>query len=190
MGHIYFIMWVSGSGKWTLIKNIKNLNLNFHIPLSYKTRPIREWELNWVDANFISKDVFLSWIKKWYFLEYAVVHWKDYYGTRFEDVIDNWINLWKNVLKELDINWLEKIKNNPLLKWKYTTIFLSIPTDVLIQRIKKRWAFMSDDELQRRIKSSIIEEKKARTLCDFIIDATKKEKEVLEEFLKIINNKK
>jgi len=191
MGHIYFILWVSGSGKWTLISNIKKLNLpNIHIPLSYKTRTKRENEVNWIDAWFISRENFFSWVQKGEFLEYALIHELDYYGTKFKDVIDNWVNLWKIVIKELDIIGLQELKKNkPELDEKYTTIFLNIPENILRERIKKRWVFMSNEELQRRINSSIMEEQKAKELCDFIIDATKSEEEVLKEVLKIIQNK-
>lgn len=190
MGHIYFILWVSGAWKWTLIKNIKNHFKDdemIHIPLSYKTRPMREWEVNWVDAYFVSKEDFFRGVQNWEFLEYAMVHEMDYYGTKYVDVIDNGIEKHKIVIKELDINWLEKLrKERPELEAKYTTIFLNIPIDILKERIQKRWAFMTNEELQRRISSAIVEEDKAKIMCDFIIDATKNEEEVLEEVLKII----
>jgi len=185
-------MWVSWSWKWTLINNIKKLNLeNIHIPLSYKTRQIRETEKNWVDAYFITKEQFFNWIELWEFLEYAILYdWEDYYWTKYKDVIDNWINLGKIVIKELDINWLKRLKKErPELDSYYTTIFLNIPVDILKQRIKKRWALMNNEELERRINTSIIEENEALKLCDYIIDATKSEEEVLKEFLSIINKK-
>ncbi len=93
MGHIYFILWVSGAWKWTLISNIKKLKLpNIYIPLSYKTRSIRDNEINWIDGYFISKEDFFAQVQMWKFLEYALVHESDYYWTKFEDVIENWIN--------------------------------------------------------------------------------------------------
>lgn len=192
MGHIFFIMWVSWAWKWTLIKALKNLEgYDFHIPLSYKTRNIREWELNWVDSWFISKEQFFSDVQEGLFLEYAMVHWLDYYWTKFEDVIDNWINLWKIVIKELDINWLEELRKlRPEFDEKYTTVFLNIPSDVLEKRIESRGAFMSNDELKKRLNSSDIETKKAFEICDYIIDATKTQREVLDDFLEILNNKK
>lgn len=188
MWHIYFIMWVSGSWKWTLISNIKKLNLpNILIPLSYKTRKVRENEIHWVDGYFISKQDFFTQVQNWEFLEYALVHETDYYWTKFEDVLENWINLWKTIIKEIDINWLEDLrKNRPELDEKYTTIFLNIPENILRERIEKRWAFMSDEELQKRINSSIIEEQKAWKLCDYLIDATKSPEDVLNDFLKIL----
>lgn len=191
MSHIFFIMWVSWAWKWTLIKSLKEVQgYDFHIPLSYKTRNIREWEVNWVDSWFISKEQFFSEVQAWLFLEYAMVHGLDYYGTKFEDVIDNWVKLWKTVIKELDINWLEELKSKrPDLDSIYTTIFLNIPNDILEKRIEARWAFMSNDELQKRLNSSIVEEQKARILCDYMIDATQSPKDVLRDFLEILNKK-
>ena len=188
MSKIYFIMWVAWSWKSTLINNLKKIkNLNIHIPLSYKTREIRETETNWVDAWFISSNEFYNKILNWEFLEYAKVHGVDYYWTKVSDVIDDWILKWKTVIKELDINGLLEIKSlHPNLDWKYITIFLNIPNDILISRINSRWAFMSSEELERRLSSAIIEEEKARELCDFIIDATLSEKEVLNKVLEII----
>jgi dephospho-CoA kinase len=68
----------------------------------------------------------------------------------------------------------------------YTTIFLNIPEDILKQRIEKRGAFMSDEELKKRLKSALFEEEQARVLCDHMIDATRAPEQVLQEVLKII----
>lgn len=191
MGHIFFIMWISWAWKWTLIKNLKALNLeNLLIPLSYKTRNIRENEINWVDRYFISKESFFSQVQNWEFLEYAKVHDLDFYWTKFEDIVDKWINLWKIVLKEIDIIWLKKLKiNHPELDLKYTTIFLDIPIEILNQRIEKRWVFMSDSEFENRLNSAKNEIFESKNLCDFIIDASKNETEVLNDVLSIIKPK-
>lgn len=191
MGHIFFVLWVSGSWKWTLIKNLKKLDLkNIHFPISYKTREIRKNEINWVDSYFISKEEFFSQVQAGKFLEYAIVHETEYYWTKFEDIIDNWINKQKIVIKEIDINWLEELqKKYPELDNKYTTIFLNISQNILKDRIKKRWIIMTQEELQRRINSSIFEIQKAEQLCNHIIDATLEENKVLNIFLDIFYEK-
>jgi guanylate kinase len=54
-GHIYFILGISGSGKGTLIKNLKSLQReNFHFPFSYTTRLRRSDE---TEGNTIYKFV-------------------------------------------------------------------------------------------------------------------------------------
>lgn len=191
MWHIYFIMWVSWAGKWTLISHIKNLNFeNLYIPLSYKTRSIRENEQNGVDAWFISREDFFAWVQAWEFLEYALVHDLDYYGTKYKDVFENGIDKWKIVIKELDIIWLEELrKNKPELDDKYTTIFLNIPEEILKKRIEQRGAFMSNEELGKRLNSAVIEEEKAKILCNYMIDATQSPEQVLQQVIDIIKNR-
>lgn len=188
--HIFFILWVSWAWKWTLIENLKKQDIDLHIPLSYKSRAIRETEVNHVDAHFISKEEFFNWIELNEFLEYAIVHETDYYGTKYEDVIENWIEKWKIVVKELDINWLKRLrKEKPNFDTFYTTVFLDIPVNILKTRIESRWALMSDDELERRLNSAINEEKESEDLCDYILDATKTPEEVCFEFLEIMKKK-
>lgn len=192
MGHIFFIMWVSGSWKWTLINNIKDSNLdNLHIPLSYRTRKMRENEKDWVDSYFISKEQFYSDIQKWEFLEYWVPYdWNEYYGTKYKDVMEKWVEAWKVVIKEIEINWLKQLINEkPNFDEYYTTIFLSIPENKLKERIIKRWALMNNEEIKRRENTAIMEIAESKKLCDFIIDSTIPKEEVLNKTLQIIQNK-
>ena len=186
-GHIYFIMWLSGSGKWTLINNLKKQDLDLHIPLSYKSRKRRDFEVHWVDAHFISVDEFELSINNKEFLEYALVYGLDYYGTKYEDVIDNGINLWKTVIKELDVLWLKRlIKHNSIEKENYNTIFLNIPVWKLRERIAKRWEEITERELRAREQTAIMEEQEARKYCDYMLDATQSPEKVLKEVLDII----
>ena len=186
-GHIYFIMWVSWAGKWTLINSLKKTDLDLHIPLSYKSRAKRDFEVDGKDAYFISVEEFKSAIEKNEFLEYAIVHGIDYYWTKYDDVILNWIDKGKTVIKELDVLWLKRlIKEKPELEDYYTTIFLNIPVKKLRERIEKRWEKITEDELLRREQSAIMEEKEARLLCDYMLDATQSPEKVLKEVLDII----
>lgn len=181
-------MWVSWAGKWTLIHSLKDLWLGLHIPLSYKSREKRSFEVDWVDSYFISREEFELWIKNKEYLEYAIVHWTDYYWTKFDDVILNWVEKWKNVIKELDVLWLKRlIKDKPEYSKYYTTIFLNIPVNKLRERIANRWENILEEVLIRREESAIMEEKEARQLCDYMLDATQSKEKVLQEFLDIIN---
>ena len=185
-GHIYFIMWVSGSGKSTLIKGLKESWLDLYIPLSYKTRKPRHFEKDWVDAHFVSVPDFKKSIENKEFLEYAIVHWRDYYGTKFDDVIKNWVEKWKTVIKELDVLWLKRLmKDHPEYRDLYTTIFLNIPVSKLRERINKRWEDIIEEELKAREQSAIMEETEARKYCDYMLDATQKPEKVLKEVLDI-----
>lgn len=187
-GHIYFIMWVSWAWKGTLINNLKNENLDLYIPLSYKSREIRDFEVDWVDANFISKNEFEKSIQNKEFIEYAIVHKTDYYWTKFVDVIDNWLDKNKLVIKELDVLWLKRlIKDHPDYRDNYTTIFLNIPVNKLRERLENRWDNSSEQVLLNREESAIMEENEARKYCDYMLDATQSPEKVLKEVLDIIN---
>lgn len=188
LGHIYFIMGISGAGKGTLVKNIKDLSLdNLIFPLSYTTREKRVGEIEGDHYTFISRKDFIHFIDEWEFLEYALVHERDYYWTKYKDVMQDGVEEWKIVIKELDLNGLKKLKTErPELDSLYSTVFLNIPKELLRSRIEVRGIFMSDEEYEKRIKSSIFEEEELMKYCDYLIDATLSPNEVVEKFLEII----
>lgn len=191
-GHIYFIMGIAGSGKGTLIKNLRALeNNNLDFPLSYTTRPMRPGEVHGKGTYyFISRGEFLSSVEKGEFLEYAFVHQMDYYGTKLEDVFDKGVKKWKTVIKELEINGLKKLRSErPEFDPFYSTVFLNIPKEKLKERIEQRGVFMSDEEYQNRMNSAMIEEEELKHLANFVIDATLSPEEVLEQFLDIAQPK-
>ena len=189
-GHIYFIMGTSGSGKWTLRKNLEKLETkNLEFLKSYVSRPMREWEIEWDIYYFISWEKFQHMINNDEFLEYEWVHNAAYYGTRLSDVIENGVDAWKKVCKEVDIEVLKNIlKNNPQLKENMTSIFLSLTPEKLSERIKTRWAKMSHDDFENRTNSLKKEVEQANKYCDYIIDTSEKTpEEVLEEVQKILD---
>lgn len=185
-------MGITGCGKWTLIDNIRSQKIiPFHTPLSYKTREIRPNEVNGKDSYFVSKSEFYAAIERGEFLEYALVHETDYYGTKYEDVLDKGIFLGLDTVKEIDINGLKKLKaERPDLDNYYSTVFLNIPVEALASRVETRGVFMSDEELRRRLSSAEIEEEEIAQICDYQIDATLTPEQVLEVFLNIVQNHK
>lgn len=186
--HIYFIMGTSGSWKWTLRKNLENEKFeSIDFLKSYVSRPKRPWEIDGDVYHFISKEEFLKWVDEWVFLEYAFVHKKDYYWTKKKDVIENWVNKWKKVIKELDMNGLILLKEKyPELSNDYTSIFLDLPIEQFKERIESRWVDMWEQEYNNRAESLEAERKEAVNNCDYIIDATLSPEEVLEKIKKII----
>ncbi len=188
--HIYFIAWVSWAGKWTLIENLKNANLkNVKFPLSYKSRPIRHFETNWVDAHFVSKEEFEYSINAWEFIEYAKVYWLEYYyGTKFKDLIENGIEKWFVVIKEIDLIWLKKLLvSNPELRKNFSTIFLTIHHEKIIERLKTRWEEVEEEVYLARKNAAIQENIEWEKYSDYVIDTSILNKEeVFEKVLDII----
>ena len=188
-GHIFFIMWISGAWKGTLIENLKKQeDVKLDFLSSYVTREIRAGEVDWNIYNFISRDEFTKSIDNGEFLEYKLVHKLNYYWTKREEIIDNGINLWKKIIKEIEVEGLKDIfLNNPDLKEYITTIFLDISKEILLERIEVRWAKMSEEELNNRLNSLENEKKDSQIYCDYIIDTSDKTKdETLEIVLNII----
>lgn len=185
--HIFFISWFAWAGKWTVIKWLLESNIdNLELALSTKTREPRNGEVLGIDYNKLSIEEFKMAITKWDFLEYNFVHNQAYYWTKYLDVIDNWINKWKIIIKEMDILALPKlIKDKPELRKYYTYIFLDIPIERIKQRMKKRGDKTSWKDFENRIDSAK-KEKELLYLADYVIDSTKTIEEVLQEVLKIV----
>ncbi|USN58067.1 MAG: hypothetical protein H6767_07090 [Candidatus Peribacteria bacterium] len=106
-------------------------------------------------------------------------------------MIENGIEKGYTVIKELDIQGLEKLRREkPELDSIYTTIFLSIPAEKLKERIESRGVLMQNEEFERRKQTAIEEQKKAQELCDVMIDATQPPDEVFTQVCDIITKTK
>lgn len=153
---IFIISSPSWWGKWTLFKNFLNENPNFPIKkmITTTTRDIREWEINWVEYNFISKEEFRKKIKEWFFIEYANVHDNIYWWSY--NSLEKILKEWKNILREIDTQWMQTVKNKLKNKYKIVTIFIKAKNlETIIQRIKNRWT-----ETQETIKIRLESAKK------------------------------
>jgi guanylate kinase len=189
-GHIFFISGVAGAGKGTVIKKLLEEKLeNFELALSCKTREPRENEILWVDYNKLSTQEFQQAIKNWEFLEYNFVHNQSYYGVRYSDVIDNWINKGKIVLKEMEILWYQKfLETRPDLKKYYSYIFLDLPIEKIKERMITRWDCTEWKDFEMRIDSAK-KESALKDIADYIIDADQTQEQVFSEVLEIITKK-
>ena len=182
-------MWVSGSGKGTIRKNLEALEKeNFEFLKSYVTRDMRPGEIDGDTYWFISKMEFEQAIENWEFLEYEINHKVAYYGTKNSDV-QIWLDAWKTLFKEIDTKWLKQLREkNPDFWEHYTSIFLDIPDDVLRERFFDRNPEGSEKDFQNRLESTLFERTQAEEYCDYIIDATRRPEEILDEVLELIKN--
>lgn len=189
-GHIFFISWFAGAGKWTVIQGLLQSSIeNLELALSCKTREPRDGEVVGVDYNKLSMEEFQKAIDAGEFLEHNFVHNQNYYGTRYEDVIDNGINKWKIVLKEMDILTLPRVlEERSDIREDFTYIFLDIPLDIIKDRMAERWDDVSGKDFQFRMESAE-KEKQLLHLPDYIVDGTQSKEQVLEEVMGIIKSK-
>lgn len=185
--HLYILMWVSGSWKWTLRKNlIASGAKDIEFLKSYVTRDMRPGEVSWDMYHFIPEDEFKDAIQEDEFLEYAYVHQAGYYGTKKSDVLTG-IEYWKTLIKEIEYQGLAKIKKElPDFGKHYTTIFLNVPEDIMIARNKERNPDVTQDEIDKRLLSLKEEVKNIEDDYDHIIDATQTPEKVMEDVLRII----
>lgn len=188
--HIFFISWVAWAGKWTAIKWLLKEEIpNLELALSCKTREPRKWEIVWVDYNKLSLDEFKKSIKAWEFLEYNFIHNQAYYGTRFSDVIDNWINKWKTIIKEMDILILPKVlEERKDYRNDFTYIFIDLEVDKIKERMIDRWDDVTGEDYENRIKSAE-KEKELKYLADYVVDWWWTKKQTLKAIKKIILEK-
>ena len=89
----------SGSGKDTVLAELKNRDINMQQSISVTTRDMREGEVDGVDYFFTDVETFEKNITEGYFLEY-VKYGSNYYGTpkkRIEELTDGGSNVFLKI---------------------------------------------------------------------------------------------
>lgn len=167
-GKLILILGPSGSGKGTIIQYIKKNYPDFVFPRSYTTRDMRPGEKDGEVYHFISKEEFKAKIQNGEFLEYAVVHQDNMYGTIKSEIMTP-LQEGKTVVREVDVQGVESIWDK-FGKENVTTIFITTPSwDDLRDRILGR-ADMTFEELEKR-EESYYNEMKFAALCDHVIES-------------------
>ena len=108
-GILIVVSGPSGCGKSTLNQMLIKQRKDIVLSISDTTRNPRGTEKDGVDYNFISKEKFEENIKKDKYLEYAIVHANNYYGTPRSNIDKNLKN-GIDVILEIDIEGARKVK--------------------------------------------------------------------------------
>ena len=152
-GHIFFISGPSGVGKGTVIDLLRKKHPEFVFPPSCTTREPRPGEVEGETYFFISKEEFQEKIEAGDFLEYAVVHGGNYYGTLKHKLLDP-ARHGKVVIREFDVQGFSQARE-VLDRDLYTSIFIrpeGDDLDLLVERIHAR-APISDADVAHRVES-------------------------------------
>lgn len=159
-GKLVLIVGPSGSGKGSIIRELRKKHSDWIYPVSYTTRERREGEENGLVYNFISREEFEKGIASGRFLEHAIVHGYDYYGTDGDTILAA-LNKGKIVVREVDMQGFHSIRNKVLngevvglSSDNFMSVFVEIKSfEELKERILKRGE-MSPEELTRRMESA------------------------------------
>jgi guanylate kinase len=153
---VFILSWPAGVWKTTLWHNIEWSCPSIQKIITTTSRSIRENEVDGKDYHFINRDIFEEKIKKWEFIEYAVVH-TNYYGSTFEE-LDRIIEQGRSPIYIIEPQWMVHLK--PILeKEGYTviTIFLLPPSlDELKRRLHNRWT-ETEEQFQIRLATAMTE---------------------------------
>lgn len=185
-GKLFIVSGSSGVGKSTLVRSLlqsdecRGLLLRV---ITYTTRPLREYESDGVDYNFISQHEFKEKIKQNFFLEFST--WYDhYYGTP------------ASIIKKLEkgrsfIMVVDRQGAREILK-KYPhaiTIWIQAPSiNVLKERLSGRGT-EDRETVERRIQKAVCEqqEEDAQQLYQYHLINDVFEK-TLSEMITIVRN--
>ncbi len=143
----------SGTGKTTLVKEIKKKIDNIAVSISYTTRSPRPGEKNGIDYFFVSHDEFERKIKEGFFAEWANVY-GNYYGTPVQFITQN-LEKGKIVLLTIDTQGALQIKK----KYPEAILIGILPPSLKEQenRLKKRGE--NSENIKKRLKESSLERK-------------------------------
>lgn len=166
-GLFFLLLGPSGVGKGTVLSALKKQwgkDDRFHFPITATTRAPREGEEDGKDYFFLSREDFYKKKESGYFLEYAVVHGKEYYGLPKSQVIEP-LKSGMHVIRELDIQGLWNIQKT-ISKELLRSLFLLPPSlEILERRIRGR-APLPEEEIVRRMASAKYEIEHSKE-CDF-----------------------
>ncbi len=136
----------SGSGKDTVLGELKKRNLNMKQSISATTRPMRQGEIDGVDYYFTDVVTFEKNIEEGYFLEY-VKYGDNYYGTP-KKKIEELINEGYNVFLKIEVEGAGNVRKAfP----DAVSVFIVPPSlDILEVRLKGRGT-ESDETYKQRL---------------------------------------
>ncbi len=165
-GTFILILGPSGTGKGTVISHLRTVFPDAVFPLSCTTRLARPGEKDGQVYHFITKEDFKARIDSGDFLEWAIVHNDNYYGT-LKAPIEGALREGKSVIREVDMQGVMSIRKI-FGRENVKAIFITSPSwESLRARIEKR-APLSAEELDHREKS-FEKEMVFSKECDFVV---------------------
>lgn len=149
-GNLIIISGTTCAGKGSVIRKLLENHNDLLLSISYTSRPMREGDVEGVDYYFVSKEEFERKIASGDFLEYAVVHYGDYYGTPKKEVLEL-LDSGKDVILEIDVQGAKLIKE----KYPETIlIFIMAPSMSEVKRRIKMRGFENNEQIVNRFEKA------------------------------------
>ncbi len=177
---------VAGAGKDTIKKELIKRMKNVESLPSYTSRPIRKGDVEGGTYHFVSKEEFEEMIKNEEFYEYDIHH-NQYYGTS-RKLLNNKIESGKIIVKDIDVNGTEHLKELLGKDTRVVTIFLRVPKEELKRRLENRIDKPSPQEVILRLNRFDYEESRIN-MYDYVLQNNDLEKTV-QIIMTIIENEK
>ena len=166
---------VAGAGKDTIKKELIQRMENVISLPSFTSRSMREGDIEGQTYNFVTKEEFEKMIENQEFYEYDIHH-NQYYGTS-RKLLNEKIKGGKIIVKDIDVNGTEHLKELLKEDTKIVTIFLRVPKEELKRRLEARVDKPSPQEVMLRLNRFDYEESKIN-LYDYTIKNDDLEKTV------------
>ncbi len=139
----------SGTGKDSILRELKNLRTDFEISVSCTTRKPRVGEIDGKDYYFLTKDEFKQKVDAGDMLEWATFC-GNYYGTPKHELEDR-LDAGLNIILEIEVNGAEQVIRNSS---EAVSIFVLPPSvRVLKERLKNR-GLDSEEAIEMRTKEA------------------------------------
>ncbi len=153
----------SGSGKDTVLSELRKRNLNMKQSISVTTRNMRDGEVDGVDYYFTDVETFEKNIENGYFLEY-VKYGDNYYGTPKQKV-QELINEGYNVFLKIEVEGAGNVRK---VFPEAVSVFIIPPSlDALESRLRGRGT-ESEESFRKRISIAREELQRAKEY-DYIV---------------------
>ena len=177
---------VAGAGKDTIKKELIKRMENVESLPSFTSRPMRKGDVEGQTYNFVSREEFERMIYNGEFYEYDVHH-DQYYGTS-RKLLNEKIESGKIIVKDIDVNGTEHLKELLKEDTRIVTIFLRVPKEELRRRLEARIDQPSPAEVILRLNRFDYEESRIN-LYDYVLKNDDLEKTV-QIIMTIIENEK